>query len=210
MNKKERKTYLAAHAAEAAEAAKLTGQMVKHIEGIKQAAVWAKFNEAMKFILDAQDQNGKVLVFATHHATIDAIVARCRKAKLRVDSIDGRVTGAARERVKDSFQDGDLQILVAGIRAIAQGYTLTAAHIVAFMEFDWTATQHNQAEARVDRMGQKWPVTIYYFMAMGTIEEHIAAKVDAKREVSNVALGEEERTLEEGGILDALLEKVCG
>jgi SWI/SNF-related matrix-associated actin-dependent regulator 1 of chromatin subfamily A len=210
MSEEERKSYLAEHAEEAAGAAKLDGYMIREIDRIKWAAFEAKFNATVQFIVDAQSQQGKVLVFAAHHEAIDRIVEHCRQAGVKVDSVDGRVTGAARERVLSAFQDGDLEVLVGGIRAIAEGLTLTASHTVITVEFDWNPSKHDQAEARCDRIGQKSLVTAYYLVALGTIEEKIAALIDSKREVSNVTMGEGERTLEEGGILDAIVEELLG
>jgi len=170
--------------------------------GVKRDAV-------LQFIVDRQEQEGKVLVFATHRAEVDWLVEQLGKKKIKVDHIDGRVTGVEREKVKDAFQEGDLEILVATIRTASEGLTFTATHTVVTVEFDWNPARHYQAEARAHRIGQTIPVTCYYLIALGTIEEQIAALIDSKREVVNAAVGESDRTLGEMGILDALLETLC-
>lgn len=204
----ERKKYLATHAEAALKAGKITGQMLEDLDKIKKSALDVKFDQVMKFIQDTHEAEGKLLVFATHHDTIDRIESVLKKAGVKVDHIDGRVGTADRHNIKTEFQDGDLEVLVCGIRAAGEGLTLTASHTVIFAEFDWTPAKHLQAEDRTHRIGQKHAVTIYYLVAMGTIEESIVRMIDAKREVVNAAVGEGDRTIHEDGIMDAMLDSI--
>lgn len=210
MTDEDRRKFIAEHAEQAARNNRLTGMMLDDIEKIKQAAVDARFAESLAFILDVHEQEGKILVFASHHATIDRLLGALTSEGIKAAVIDGRVPAAKREEIKKSFQEGDLEVLICGIRAAAEGLTLTAAHIVVMFELDWHPGIHAQAEDRVHRIGQTMSVFIYYLIAMGTIEEKIAKMVDAKREVMNTTLGEGDRTLSEDGILDAVVEAILG
>jgi len=204
----ERKKYLAEHAEQAMEANRLTSAILGGIEKLKQIAVRIKFKECLDFLLDTHEQEKKLLVFTAHHETTDRLIKAFREKEIKADFIDGRVNGADREIVKESFQDGDLEILVCGIRAAGEGLTLTASHTVAFMELDWNPGKMFQAEDRTHRISQEMPVTVYYLIAFGTIEERIAKLIDAKREVGHAILGEEQRIIDEDGILDAILEGI--
>jgi SNF2 family DNA or RNA helicase len=201
----DQKKYIAAHAAEAQKKSKLSNTMIEDLEKVKQAAVDVKLDQATQFIIDTQRQEGKVLVFATHHSTIDRMKIALEKESIRTDVIDGRVNMAARGPIKDSFQDGNLEILLCGIRAASEGLTLTASHTVIFVELDFNPARHDQALSRVHRFSQKHAVTVYYLIALGTIEESLAKMIEAKREVTNSALGEEAQTLLEDGILDSIV-----
>lgn len=201
----ERASFLAAHAERAARKGGLTDVAIDDIEALKQLAVNAKLNDCVRFILE---QPGKVVVFMSHHETIDRMAESLAKSGRKVAVIDGRVPGPAREPIKERFQAGDLDFLVCGIRAASEGLTLTASHTVVVCEFDWNPARHQQAEDRVHRIGQVVSPTIYYMVALGTIEEKIAAMIDSKREVVNAALGESGRTVDEAGILDALLDGI--
>jgi SNF2 family DNA or RNA helicase len=210
MTLEERKAYVAKHAEAAAKAGRLSNEMIDGIEAVKQAAVNAKLDQCIKFLLNVHEQQGKVLVFATHHSTIDRVTVALRKEGVKVGAIDGRVTGPNRTAVVDGFQGGDTEILVCGIRAASEGLTLTASHTVVVLELDWNPGRHVQAEDRVHRISQKNAVTIYYLVVMGSIEEKIAKMIDSKREMINAALGEGDRTLDEGGILDSVLDSILG
>lgn len=210
MSSSERKKYLAEHAEQAMEAGKLTNELFNGIEKLKQLAVNIKFKECLDFVIDSHQQEGKILVFVTHHQTTDRLMKALTEEKIKADYIDGRVNGADREVVKERFQSGDLEILICGIRAASEGLTLTASHTVIMFEFDWNPGKMHQAEDRTHRITQTMPVTIYYLVAFGTIEEKIVKMIDSKREVANAVLGESDRTLSEDGILDALVSDILG
>jgi len=204
----ERKRYIAEHAEDAARARKITGQMLDELEAVKQATVRAKFDACVKYILELQEAQGKIIVFMSHHEFIDRMVGEMEKAGLRTATIDGRVQMGKRDAIKDAFQEGDTQVLVAGIRAASEGLTLTASHTVVFMELDFNPARHEQAEDRVHRISQKIQPTIYYLVGLATIEESLAEMIDGKRETVNAALGEGDRTVNEDGILEAVLDEL--
>lgn len=204
----DRRAYVAKHAEKAHRASGLKDMAISEIEKLKEAAVNAKFSECIEFTVEKQATQGKVLVFAVHHNTIDRLVTAFRGKGIKTDFIDGRVTGMPRQNVIDAFQDGDLEILVCGIRAMSVGANLVASHTVIFIELDWTPGIHSQAEDRTHRIGQTKPVTVYYLLLLGSIEEKIAKMIDSKREVVNSILGEGDRTIQEAGILDAVLDEI--
>lgn len=205
----ERSAYLAAHAEEAASKGRLANVAIEEIEKLKLAAASLKLPDSVRFVLDAREQQGKVVVFVSHHETLDRMAAGLRDGGLKVGWIDGRLPGPERGPVKDAFQEGDTDVLVCGIRAASEGLTLTASHTVVFVEYDWSPARHEQASDRCHRIGQTVAPTIYYLMAVGTIEEAIIRLIESKREVVNAALGEGDRTFEEMGILDAILDDIA-
>lgn len=205
---KERAKAVAAHAAQAAELEMLRAQALDEVDALKLAAALEKLKDCVDFIVDKHETNGKVLVFATHHDVVDALVAALAKKGLKVGSIDGRVTGMARQKVVDGFQEGDLDVIVCTIKTASVGFTLTASSTVVFVEFGWHPADHDQAQSRVDRYGQKNASTAYYLVSVGTIEEKVVQMIDAKREVVNASLGEGDRTIDEDGIIDAVTDMV--
>lgn len=205
MGEAQRAAFLASQAERTAKKKRLTDVAIEDIEALKQLAVNAKFNDCVRFVLE---QPGKVVVFMSHHETIDRMAAALEKAGRRAAVIDGRVPGPSREPIKERFQSGDLDFLVCGIRAASEGLTLTASHTVVVCEFDWNPARHQQAEDRVHRIGQSVAPTIYYLVALGTIEEKIVAMIDNKFMVACSALGETDRILEEAWILDSVLDEI--
>lgn len=208
LSEEERRRYISEHAEDASKVQKISVQMLDQIEEVKQAAVRAKWDPCVEYILELQETQGKVIIFMHHHEFLDRMVAEMEKAGLKTGMIDGRVAAGKVDEIKDAFQEGDTQVLVAGITAASEGLNLTASHTVVFMELDWNPSRHYQAEDRVNRMGQTMQCTMYYLVGLGTIEEDLARMIDSKREVVNAALGEGDRTVKEDGIMDSVLEEL--
>ena len=68
------------------------------------------------------------------------------------------------------------------------GITLTAASNVAFVEFGWNPSVHDQAEDRTHRIGQKNSVTAWWLVARNTIDGEIVGLIEDKRETIHAAV----------------------
>lgn len=101
----------------------------------------------------------------------------------------GDDTNEQRQEAIDRFQDDEnAKLLVCSLSAVGIGITLTAAHHVAFIELGWTPAEHDQAEDRLHRIGQKFPVNVYYYVGVDTIEEDIVDIIDRKRRIIGPAI----------------------
>jgi SNF2 family DNA or RNA helicase len=93
--------------------------------------------------------------------------------------------------VKDAFQNGDLDHVIATIAKGGVGLTLTRADTAIFVDEDWVPAMNEQAEDRLHRIGQKRPVTILVLRCPGTVDDGKVAKAnDFKRLVTAAVLGE--------------------
>jgi len=156
-------------------------EVLAEIEGLKQLAIAGKMKQAISWIRDFVEVNGKLVVFAVHRFVIDKLMEEFGDIAVKVD---GSVTGESRQQAVDRFQNDDkIRLFVGNIKAAGVGITLTAASNVAFLELPWTPGDVSQAEDRCHRIGQKDSVTIHYLLAVNTIEEKIAQMLDSKRQV---------------------------
>jgi len=120
--------------------------------------------------------------------------------------IDGSVPINQREEAIKQFQtDNKTKLFIGNIKAAGVGITLTASSHVAFLELPWTPGELMQAEDRCHRIGQKNNVTIYYILAVNTIEEEIANMLDKKRKVLDSIL--DGKITEEESLLTSLINK---
>lgn len=176
-------------------------QALTEIEGLKQLAIKGKLQQTLSWIENFLEVDGKLVVFAIHKATIDALMERFNPIAVK---IDGSVTQADRQDAVDRFQnDPKIRLFVGNIKAAGVGITLTAASNVAVIELPWSPGDLSQAEDRCHRIGQKNSVTIHYLLAAGTIEEKIAALIDHKRHVLDQVLDGKET--DESSLLSELL-----
>jgi len=178
-------------------------EALTRIERLKQLCIAGKMTAAIGWIRDYLETEDKLVVFATHHSTIDRLVEEFGDMNPAV--IDGRVDVSKRQPIVERFQkDPTCRLFLGNIKAAGLGITLTAASATCFVELGWTPGEMDQAEDRVHRIGQEADsVLAYYLLAEGTIEEEIAALLDKKRRVLDAVLDGKET--DEMGLLTELL-----
>jgi SWI/SNF-related matrix-associated actin-dependent regulator 1 of chromatin subfamily A len=145
---------------------------------IRSAVEWA--NTFLK------ETDEKLVLFAHHQKAIE-----CLKRRVNAKSvvIDGSVTSRHRQLAVEQFQkDPKTRVCIGNIRAAGVGITLTAASTLAFVELYWNPAAILQAEARIDRIGQKNTSWIWYLVAGGTIEERLCRILQDKQEVISSVL----------------------
>ena len=172
----------------------------------------AKALPAAQWCVDyiGQAEESKPLIIFAHHIDIqESIEAHLKEMlpRLRISKINGGVSPKKRQDIVDRFQDGGCDVLLATTVAAKEGLTLTAADTVVFVEREWVPAWEEQAEDRVNRIGQDadtvWAV---YLSVSGTIDERFDRIVEEKRQVVRSILDGGEIGEERAGIAKALLE----
>ena len=162
------------------------------IEVLRQIAVRGKTKQAIDWIKNFLSTGEKLVVFATHRETINALMTAFGEGTVK---IDGGVSSEKRQAAVDAFQnDPETRLFVGNIKAAGVGITLTAASDVVFLELDWTPALMEQAEDRLHRISQKNAVNCYYLLAEKTVDASIAAMLERKRDVID-RITEDENTL---------------
>jgi superfamily II DNA or RNA helicase len=124
------------------------------VEALQQAALIGKlFQAALGLVITAsgqvdktdnaprlavieeliQESERKTVIFCAYVAALDDLVAHLNKKKITAAKVDGSVTGLARERIFDDFQNKDNpRVLVAHPKTTAYGVELSAADQMIF------------------------------------------------------------------------------
>jgi hypothetical protein len=143
----------------------------------------------------------KVGIFATHRVLVEGLTQGLRKHG-GVAIIDGRVAGKGRvvpptgdpkvmDRIEvvDAFQtDPKVRVFIGNYKAAKEGWTLTAASTAVMAESTWTAADNEQAEDRFHRIGTVNPVTIYYTVFDGSLDQKMLEAVVRKMETAQSIL----------------------
>jgi SNF2 family DNA or RNA helicase len=109
-------------------------------------------------------------------------------SKMKLDHrwITGAVGQAERGEAVAEFQkDPDVRVFTAQIQTAGLGITLTAACTAIFYSMDFSLANHEQAKARIHRIGQRYPVTYMYLLASGTVDEKIFEAVKSKKSLAD-------------------------
>lgn len=189
---------------------RLYGIAISEITRLKKEAAMAKLDQATQWIEDFSNTGEKLVVFTHHHEVADDLSLRLRTGIPDggvFPVADGRTSLTKRQQLANQFvqRDGP-PVFVAGLTAMGIGVDglQHASSNVAFIEFGWSPAQHEQAEGRLFRTGQRNAVTSYFLLAAGTIEERIAELVDAKSTVTSATVGE----MDDYGILESLIDEI--
>jgi SWI/SNF-related matrix-associated actin-dependent regulator of chromatin subfamily A-like protein 1 len=118
----------------------------------------------LPWITDLMEQsaNGKLVIFARHHDVIDKLMELCRQWNPL--KLDGRDSMKDRDARIELFQDAkdNHRIIVCNIQAAGTAITLTAAHMVLFVEQSGVPSENWQAALRCHRIGQPNSVCVYH------------------------------------------------
>lgn len=141
----------------------------------------------------------KVLVFVPFTHTIELLRAHLTKAGISCDVINGQVPVNRRHTIIQDFQDTDnVRVLIIQPQAASHGLTLTAANVVIWYAPVTSVETYLQANARIDRPGQKNPMTVVhitgsevearlYKMLQNNINNHEKIIDLYKQEIENIA-----------------------
>jgi SNF2 family DNA or RNA helicase len=138
--------------------------------------------EAVREIID--EASAKVLVFVPFTHTIDLLKTYLEKKHIPCEVISGDVSATKRNDIIQRFQskdDKDLKALIIQPAAAAHGITLTAANVVVWYAPVTSTEIYLQANARIDRHGQKNPMTVVHIVG-SPVEEKLYRNLRGKLE----------------------------
>ena len=117
--------------------------------------------QVVKEVID--EASHKVLVFVPFTHTIELLRAYLTKNGITNDIINGQVPVARRNTIIEDFQATDkVQVLIIQPQAASHGLTLTAANVIIWYAPVMSVETYLQANARINRPGQKNPMTIVH------------------------------------------------
>jgi SWI/SNF-related matrix-associated actin-dependent regulator 1 of chromatin subfamily A len=139
---------------------------------------------------EALELNKKVIIFCNFNDEMDAFL---RHFGNKAVSVRGGMTDKQKQISVDRFQEDDnCMVFVGQIKAAGVGLTLTKAEIVIMNSLDWVPGNHEQAEDRAYRIGQKETVNIYYMLIDETIDTLIWEILNNKKKVIGTIMGEDD------------------
>lgn len=143
--------------------------------------------DALMTCVEDADPEGKIIVWCQFKEEIRAVGAKLRAAGKKVVEYYGPTKDKDREAAVDAFQNGDAEIFLA-TRAAETGLTLTAASTVIYYSWGYSLEGYLQSQDRAHRVGTKRNVVYINIVARGTVDERVAASLQAKEEIASAIL----------------------
>lgn len=176
---------LAEYNSEEAGIAELQGIAARErLTNLTRTAYAVKEKSLLNWVRCFMESGEKLLLFAWHRDVVDRLFEELKE--YNPAKIYGGVTLQQREAEKEKFiQDDSCRIMICNIQSGGtgvDGFQKVCCNVV-FAEFASTSTDMEQAEDRLHRGGQERPVSVYYLIATGTIDEDMAEALDSKKKV---------------------------
>ena len=167
-----------------------------------------KVTATANWVREYREVTGKpTIIFAHHKDVVEALVDEL-KDDCTLGLITGSVSAEQRQERVDAFQRGDIDVMICSTVAAKEGLTLTRADTVVFIEREWSPAWEEQAEDRVNRIGQDAEtVHAVYLSVAGTIDEKFNSVVEEKRAVIQSVLDGGD-AVDRKGIASALLKSM--
>lgn len=110
-----------------------------------------------------EEASHKVLVFVPFTHTIQLLKDHLTKAGITSEIINGHISAGKRHDIFQQFQTKpDPKVLIIQPQAASHGVTLTAANVVIWYAPVTSVETYLQANARINRPGQKNPMTVVH------------------------------------------------
>jgi hypothetical protein len=150
---------------------------------VKLAQAASKKRKAVLGMLEEAIGSGhKVVVFTGRKRDCDILGAEVQKLMSRFGLSNRVWTGHgdhstdARQKMVDAYMESEGPAVLVGTgHSFGESLNLQDSDALFLVMLPLTPGQLRQWEGRVARLGQKRPVTIYYVIAEGTIDEHYAS-----------------------------------
>jgi SNF2 family DNA or RNA helicase len=162
----------------------------------------AKYDLYFELLRTQLDQGRRVLVFSQFTSMLGLLSQGMRERGIDHVTLTGAT--ANRQKVVDTFQEGDVGVFLISLKAGGTGLNLTRADTVIHYDPWWNPAAQAQATDRAYRIGQTRPVFVYSLIAAGSVEERMLALQQRKRHLADTILGQGSGGSLDPGELDAL------
>jgi SWI/SNF-related matrix-associated actin-dependent regulator 1 of chromatin subfamily A len=187
--------------------------VITQMNKLRLLAGQAKIEASVEWVKNFFEQNeGRSLVAFAWHKEVQAALIKANPGCATITDATKDV-----EAEKAKFLSGEAKLIVVSILKGQAGHTLVGpnidCHDVVFFQQGWNPGTMQQAEDRINRIGQtsQW-VFAHNVIAAGTIEEHIASVIESKRAVFNAAINGAPLDADEleGSVQEEVLRRLLG
>ena len=104
---------------------------------------------------------------------------------ISTEYLHGGCSPKERSKIITSFQEGESRVLISNIKAGGVGLNLQNAHMLFFVELDWSWTTIKQAIDRIDRIGQTTKPFVTMFYAENTIDDAMRHCMNVRKDIAD-------------------------
>jgi len=151
-----------------------------------------RVTELMEILSEVE---GKVVIWSNYQKDVDTIMKAIRKKYERDDIVVdyyGLTPQEKRQNNIKRFQEDDkCRFFVGTTQTGGYGITLTAASTMVYFSNGYDLEKRLQSEARIDRIGQEYPMTYIDIITEDTVDTKIVKALRSKVNIATEIMGED-------------------
>jgi SNF2 family DNA or RNA helicase len=159
---------------------------------VDPGAIWPGYHggsgKYAALLREVRASEGKLLVFSQFAEVIDRCSCFLESWEVKTVIMTGKTSKKQRDEVVKKFQEGDAKVFLATLKTGGEGLTLTAADKVVLLDPAWHPAGNQQAQDRVNRIGQTKSTETIILRIKDTIDDFMWAIVEGKGQVTIVDL----------------------
>lgn len=148
----------------------------------KAKAALTKSDFTFKYVMDLLNETDCAVIFSDHVNPIIELAENFTQKGIKVGVIVGDTDADLRQGIVNSFNNGDINLLLCTIGAASTGFTMTRSHHMVFNDYSWVEANNKQAMKRIDRIGQR-NRCVYHIIFGGPVDKRIRETLQKKATV---------------------------
>jgi len=158
---------------------------VKHMPKLQGFLIEKKLPRLLEMIDEFLDNDKPILIFSNYIAPLKFLLEHYGD---QAAILTGEMNRNERQETIDKLVSGKAKIGLFSLLAAGMGIDGLQHKIdtVVFLNMDYVPANHEQAEDRTHRIGQKAQVQVYYMVCDGTMDEYMRDILKEKQEVADI------------------------
>lgn len=164
----------------------------------------AKVQHVLQLASQAKDQGQGGVIFARNRASVAMLKEELEKAGHKVGVIDGSTTTDGKGQVRQAFDRGDVDIVIASDAGATGANLQKRGEWLVNYDLPLTQKTLEQRNARIDRLGQKKHVQLHHLETATAYDADNRKRLKTKAELGDILQGEF-KSLDDQGLAGYLL-----
>jgi SWI/SNF-related matrix-associated actin-dependent regulator 1 of chromatin subfamily A len=160
---------------------------IGHMPKIQGFLIEKKIPRLVEMVDEFLDNDKPILIFSNYIAPLKLLNEHYGD---KAAMLTGEMNSKERQRTIDRLTKGEAKVGLFSLMAAGMGIDGLQHQIdtVVFLNCDWVPANHEQAEDRTHRIGQKGQVQVYYMLCADTIDEYMRDILKEKQQVADLVV----------------------
>jgi SWI/SNF-related matrix-associated actin-dependent regulator 1 of chromatin subfamily A len=160
---------------------------IGHMPKLQGFLIEKKLPRLIEMVDEFLDNDKPILIFSNYIAPLKMLSEHYGDKSA---ILTGEMNVKERQKTIDRLTNGEAKVGLFSLMAAGMGIDGLQKQIdtVVFLSLDWVPANHEQAEDRTHRIGQKGQVQVYYMLCADTIDEYMRDILKEKQQIADLVV----------------------